>query len=54
MKYKTLSAAIGATVTLSLAGLAQDQVGGQFRDPVDDRRLRQVFSTSIGVRNRLP
>ena len=23
MKYKTLSAAIGATVTLSLAGLAQ-------------------------------
>jgi type IV pilus assembly protein PilW len=23
-------------------------------DPVDDRRLRQVFSTSVGVRNRLP
>jgi type IV pilus assembly protein PilW len=27
--------------------------GTQF-NPVDDRRLRQVFSTSIGVRNRLP
>jgi type IV pilus assembly protein PilW len=23
-------------------------------DPVDDRRLRQVFSTTVGVRNRLP
>lgn len=23
-------------------------------DPVDDRRLRQIFSTSVGVRNRLP
>ena len=23
-------------------------------DPVDDRRLRQVFSTSVGIRNRLP
>ena len=23
-------------------------------DPVNDRRLRQVFSTSVGVRNRLP
>ena len=23
-------------------------------DPVDDRRVRQVFSTSVGVRNRLP
>ena len=23
-------------------------------DPVNDRRLRQVFSTSIGIRNRLP
>jgi hypothetical protein len=30
-------------------------VGGttQF-NPVDDRRLRQVFSTTIGLRNRLP
>lgn len=27
--------------------------GTQF-DPVDDRRLRQVFSTTAGVRNRLP
>lgn len=27
--------------------------GVQF-NPVDDRRLRQVFSTTIGVRNRLP
>ena len=23
-------------------------------NPVDDRRLRQVFSTSVGLRNRLP
>jgi type IV pilus assembly protein PilW len=23
-------------------------------DPVDDRRLRQVFSTAVGIRNRLP
>lgn len=30
------------------------QVGGMRFDPVDDRRLRQVFSTTIGVRNRLP
>jgi type IV pilus assembly protein PilW len=30
-------------------------VGGGTRfDPSDDRRLRQVFSTTIGVRNRLP
>jgi len=28
-------------------------VGTQF-NPVDDRRLRQVFSTTVGVRNRLP
>lgn len=27
--------------------------GTQF-DPVDDRRFRQVFSTTVGVRNRLP
>ena len=30
------------------------QLGGTQFDPVDDRRLRQVFSTTIGVRNRLP
>ena len=30
-------------------------LGGTTRfNPVDDRRLRQVFSTTIGVRNRLP
>lgn len=30
-------------------------VGGTTRfNPADDRRLRQVFSTTIGVRNRLP
>lgn len=29
-------------------------LGGMKFDPVDDRRLRQVFSTAIGVRNRLP
>ncbi len=29
-------------------------VGGTEFDPVDDRRLRQVFSTTIGIRNRLP
>ena len=29
-------------------------VGGMQFDPVDDRRLRQVFSTTVGVRNRLP
>ncbi len=29
-------------------------VGGTQFDPVDDRRLRQVFSTTIGIRNRLP
>lgn len=30
-------------------------VGGTTRfNPTDDRRLRQVFSTTIGVRNRLP
>jgi len=34
---------------------ADYNVGGTTRfDPVDDRRLRQVFSTTIGVRNRLP
>jgi type IV pilus assembly protein PilW len=34
------------TVVYNLAGT-------QF-DPVDDRRFRQVFSTTVGVRNRLP
>jgi type IV pilus assembly protein PilW len=34
------------TVVYNLAGT-------QF-DPVDDRRLRQVFSTTVGIRNRLP
>ena len=29
-------------------------LGGTTFNPVDDRRLRQVFSTTIGVRNRLP
>lgn len=29
-------------------------LGAMAFDPVDDRRLRQVFSTTIGVRNRLP
>jgi type IV pilus assembly protein PilW len=29
-------------------------LGGTQFNPVDDRRLRQVFSTTIGVRNRLP
>lgn len=29
-------------------------LGGTQFNPVDDRRLRQVFSTSVGVRNRLP
>ncbi len=29
-------------------------VGGTQFDPVDDRRLRQVFSTTVGIRNRLP
>lgn len=29
-------------------------LGGTQIDPVDDRRLRQVFSTTVGVRNRLP
>lgn len=29
-------------------------VGGMQFNPVDDRRLRHVFSTSVGVRNRLP
>lgn len=29
-------------------------VGGVQFDPVDDRRLRKVFSTTIGLRNRLP
>ncbi len=29
-------------------------LGDMTFNPVDDRRLRQVFSTSIGVRNRLP
>ena len=29
-------------------------VGGLRFDPVDDRRLRQVFTTTIGLRNRLP
>ncbi|MEX2496948.1 MAG: PilW family protein [Woeseia sp.] len=33
---------------------AQYNLGGTQFDPVDDRRLRQVFSTTIGVRNRLP
>lgn len=28
-------------------------VGGVRFDPIDDRRLRQVFSTTVGVRNRL-
>jgi type IV pilus assembly protein PilW len=29
-------------------------LGGMTFDPVNDRRLRQVFSTTVGVRNRLP
>lgn len=29
-------------------------IGGMQFDPVDDRRLRQVFTTTIGLRNRLP
>jgi type IV pilus assembly protein PilW len=29
-------------------------VGGTEFDPVEDRRLRKVFSTTIGLRNRLP
>jgi type IV pilus assembly protein PilW len=29
-------------------------IGGVRFDPVNDRRLRQVFATTIGVRNRLP
>ena len=29
-------------------------VGGMEFDPIDDRRLRKVFSTTIGLRNRLP
>jgi type IV pilus assembly protein PilW len=29
-------------------------LGGTRFNPVDDRRLRQVFSTTVGVRNRLP
>lgn len=29
-------------------------LGAMTFNPVDDRRLRQVFSTTIGVRNRLP
>lgn len=29
-------------------------LGAMTFDPVDDRRLRQVFSTTVGVRNRLP
>ncbi|HET6628786.1 MAG TPA: PilW family protein [Woeseiaceae bacterium] len=29
-------------------------LGSTTFDPVDDRRLRQVFSTTVGVRNRLP
>ena len=28
--------------------------GGTLFNPADDRRLRQVFSTTVGVRNRLP
>lgn len=30
------------------------RLGGTTFNPPDDRRLRQVFSTSVGVRNRLP
>lgn len=33
---------------------ADYRLGGIVYNPNDDRRLRQVFSTSIGVRNRLP
>jgi len=29
-------------------------VNGTLFDPVDDRRIRQVFTTTIGLRNRLP
>ncbi|MDJ0747829.1 MAG: PilW family protein [Woeseiaceae bacterium] len=29
-------------------------VGGTQFNPIDDRRLRQVFSTTVGIRNRLP
>lgn len=29
-------------------------LGGMRFDPVDDRRLRQVFTTVVGLRNRLP
>lgn len=34
------------TFTYNLAGT-------QF-NPIDDRRLRQVFSSTVGIRNRLP
>jgi type IV pilus assembly protein PilW len=30
------------------------EVGGLSFDPVDDRRLRKVFTTTVGLRNRLP
>ena len=30
------------------------RMGGTTFDPADDRRLRQVFTTVVGVRNRLP
>lgn len=52
-------------VELTMLGRADDEygteidttvynlVGTQF-NPVNDRRLRQVFSTTVGVRNRLP
>ncbi|HEX7060840.1 MAG TPA: PilW family protein [Woeseiaceae bacterium] len=36
------------------ADTADYTLGSMTFDPVDDRRLRQVFSTTVGVRNRLP
>jgi len=54
---------LSAEVTLLMRGAEEygtevDTVvynaGGMQFNPIDDRRLRQVFSTTVGVRNRLP
>jgi type IV pilus assembly protein PilW len=53
------------SVEMSLVGRASNEYGtdidtatydlaGMVFNPLDDRRFRQVFSTTVGVRNRLP
>ena len=49
----TLLARSGDEYGTDLDTAVYNLAGTQF-NPVDDRRFRQVFSTTVGLRNRLP